>query len=369
MFIAWRDMRFARGRFALITAVVLLITLLIGLLAGLTGGLAQQNISAVQALGGERIVLAGTASGADGDAAEAEPASFSESRISADEVRTWEDARAVSGVRAVGITQFAAEHGETGSSVALLGGTADSPAGSGRAVLSSGAAEDLSASDGDTITVLGLDLRVTVMDEERWYAHTPAVYLTLEDWQEMQLRLGQPETAATALVIGSATAAEGGATAEDGIEDLERTTGTQAVTPLNALLAISSFRSEIGSLLMMAGMLFGISALVIGAFFTVWTMQRQADVAVLRALGAPASALLRDALGQSLVVLVAGVLTGIGITAALGTVISTAVPFVVTWYTTALPAALMVVLGAAGAAFALRQVTRVDPLTALGSAR
>ena len=58
MFLARRDMVFARGRFTLITAVVLLITLLIGLLSGLTGGLAQQNISAIQSLERDRIVLA-----------------------------------------------------------------------------------------------------------------------------------------------------------------------------------------------------------------------------------------------------------------------------------------------------------------------
>ena len=36
----------------------------------------------------------------------------------------------------------------------------------------------------------------------------------------------------------------------------------------------------------MVALLFGISALVIGAFFTVWTMQRSGDIAVLKALGA-----------------------------------------------------------------------------------
>ncbi|QUY61226.1 hypothetical protein [Gulosibacter molinativorax] len=45
MFVAWRDLGFARGRFALIASVVLLITLLVGFLGGLTQGLANANIS------------------------------------------------------------------------------------------------------------------------------------------------------------------------------------------------------------------------------------------------------------------------------------------------------------------------------------
>ena len=47
MFVALRDLRFARGRFVLIGSVVALITVLVGFLSGLTGGLATQNISAV----------------------------------------------------------------------------------------------------------------------------------------------------------------------------------------------------------------------------------------------------------------------------------------------------------------------------------
>ena len=47
MFVALRDLRFARGRFLLIGSVVGLITVLVGFLSGLTGGLAIQNISAV----------------------------------------------------------------------------------------------------------------------------------------------------------------------------------------------------------------------------------------------------------------------------------------------------------------------------------
>ena len=42
-----------------------------------------------------------------------------------------------------------------------------------------------------------------------------------------------------------------------------------------------TFKSEVGSLGLMIAMLFGVSALVVGAFFTVWTMQRSGDVAVL----------------------------------------------------------------------------------------
>lgn len=386
MFLAWRDMLFARGRFALITAVVLLMTLLIGLLSGLTGGLAQQNISAVQALEGDRTVIAGE--------------TFDESELSQSQVDAWEDAEAVTGVREVGILRFQidpadgdssgdaadadaddesadevptndgdaseedAEASGSGLSASLFGGTEDSPSRDGRVRLSPSAADDLAVTDGDHVTVLGIDLTVEVLDEDRWYSHTPVAYVTMDDWREMELRLGREDVAATALMVDLADSAD--AEAIDGLAD---ETSTTASGSLSSLMAIGSFRSEIGSLLMMVGMLFGISALVVGAFFTVWTMQRTGDIAVLKALGASTPALLRDALGQSLMVLIAGVGGGIALTTALGLGVSGVVPLVVTWYTTLLPAALLIVLGLAGAGFALRSVTRADPLTALGSAR
>src|SRR5699024_4800410 len=107
-------------------------------------------------------------------------------------------------------------------------------------------------------------------------------------------------------------------------------------------------RSEVGSLLLMVALLFGIAALVIGAFFTVWTMQRQGDVAVLKALGASTGSLVRDALGQALVVLVVGIGTGFAVVLAAGAVVGEALPFVVSPLTTLAPGLVMAVLGLAG---------------------
>lgn len=353
MFLARRDMVFARGRFALITSVVLLITLLIGLLSGLTGGLAQQNISAIQSLERDRMVLA-----AD---------TFDESEMTPGQLDAWKDSPEVAAVRPIGILRFQldpADSDASGLAAAILGGTEDSPQRDGHVRLSESAADDLAVADGDSVTVLGLDLIVEVLDEDRWYAHTPAAYVTHADWQEMELRLGRDDSVATALAVDLVDEAD-----QDAIDDLATQTSTTVTGTVDSLMAISSFRSEIGSLLLMVGMLFGISALVVGAFFTVWTMQRTSDIAVLKALGASTPSLLRDALGQSLVVLIAGVGSGILLTTALGLSIAGVLPFVVSWYTTALPAALLILLGLAGAAFALRSVTKADALTALGSAR
>ncbi|MCY4725575.1 ABC transporter permease [Nocardioides sp. STR2] len=188
----------------------------------------------------------------------------------------------------------------------------------------------------------------------------PVVYADLDDWRNLATPPGGQPPFATVLGVSGPdvdyTAADTDA-------------GTTSTGVLSSLAALESFKSEIGSLLLMVGMLFGISALVVGAFFTVWSIQRQPDVAVLKALGATNRMLTFDALGQAAVVLALGVTTGIAVTSLLGVAAGNALPFVLSPLTTVLPGLIMTALGLAGAAIATRSITRTDPLTALGSNR
>jgi putative ABC transport system permease protein len=363
VFLAWRELRFARGRFLLIGGVVALITLLVGFLAGLTGGLAAQNVSSVLQLPGDRLVLQQPEDGSP---------SFDTSSLDPGAVRAWQEAEGVESAVPVGIAQSRASAGdvEDPAGVALFGmpaeapGTAPSPlaeltpSDDGEVGLSEGAAEALEAHVGETVTISGEDFTVASVEEDLWYSHTPVVAMTPEAWSEASQRTGGTGEATVLAVTGDA---EWDALAEQ--------TGTAARTPLASLTALEAFTSEIGSLGLMIAMLFGISALVVGAFFTVWTMQRAGDVAVLKALGATTGSLVRDSLGQALVVLLAGIGVGLLAVLGLGSLAGQALPFVLSPLTTLAPTAVMAVLGLAGAAFALRSVTTADPLTALGSNR
>ncbi|MBF4624816.1 ABC transporter permease [Clavibacter sp. VKM Ac-2872] len=359
MFVAWRDLRFARGRFVLIGAVVALITLLVGFLAGLTGGLAAQDVSAVLGLPGDRLVLAQPDSG--------QP-SLSQSSLDDATVAAWRGTAGVTAVTPVGIAQgratvpgsdavavalFGVPHGAPASTVTGLAPSADDEVG-----LSSEAAHALHAAVGDRITIAGAAYDVASVGGDASYSHTPVVALTPAAWADADRRLGGDGDATVLAVSGSPDWAAAASV-----------TRTSASPALASLGALETFKSEIGSLALMIAMLFGVSALVVGAFFTVWTMQRAGDVAVLKALGASDASLIRDALGQALVVLVLGIGVGMAAVVGLGTLAGGALPFLLSPLTTLLPAAAMAVLGLAGAAVALRTVTHADPLTALGSNR
>lgn len=360
MFVGIRDLLFAKGRFALVTIVVALMTVLVGFLSGLTAGLANQNVAGLLNLGAQQFVFSTPASGS--------PA-FATSRLTDSVIDDWVDA-AGSGASVVplGVSQLQASHDDTTSAIAVFGAdsavdgsgaASDIPAAEGDVVLSTGAAKALDAAVGDTISVAGTSLTVTAIGRDDWYSHSPVIHVRLADWQHIQQAVGgNADTVATVLAVSGTVDTAASSVAGTTTDDL-----------VASLLATPSLRSEIGSLLLIVAMLFGITALVTGAFFTVWTIQRTPDIAVLRALGTPAGALVRDTLGQAFLILAIGIGVGIGIVAGLGALAQTALPFVLSPLTTVLPAALMMLLGLAGAGLALRTITSTDPLTALGAAR
>ncbi|MEV8338751.1 FtsX-like permease family protein [Leucobacter sp. NPDC077196] len=356
MFVAVRDLRFARGRFILIGSVVALITVLVGFLSGLTGGLATQNVSAVLELPADRIVFSAPAAGDDG-------ATFSDSAITMQQAADWAATDGVEAARPVGISQTRGESDHARAAIAVFGVEPgfdpEAPSAGGLLRLSAPAAQALDVTNGNDVTIAGTTYVVESIGGDGWYSHTPVVRMTLDDWQAYSAATGNADVYATVLAV----------TGDPDWDAADAVNSTASETTLGSLMALSAFRSEIGSLLLMIVMLFGISGLVIGAFFTVWTMQRKSDIAVLKALGASTRSLVRDALGQALIVLLLGIGIGLGLVAAFSALAGTDIPFLLSPMTTVLPGVIMIVLGLAGAAFALRSVTSADPLTALGSNR
>ncbi|MER6757343.1 ABC transporter permease [Micromonospora echinofusca] len=356
MFVAWRDLRFAKGRFALMGTVVTLMTLLVVLLSGLTAGLGRGSTSAITDLPADHLVFSAPADG--------QKLSFTESIVSREQWRRWQDVPGVSAAAPLGIATVRVDAGERSAALSVFGvppgsGLAPATLATGRAVLSRGAADALHARPGQTVSVGAHRLTVAAVAGDASHSHTPVIWTDLHDWQA--LAPGADGDAAT--VVALRTTRDADLTAAD------RELHTRTVTRTDALSAIGSYTAENGSLQLMRGMLFGISALVVGAFFTVWTIQRAPDVAVLKALGATTGHLLRDALGQALVLLLAGTAAGTALAVALGAAAAGTVPFALTAGSVLFPAAVTIALGAAGAALSIRRITSVDPLIALGSAR
>lgn len=355
MFLAIRDLWWARGRFALMAGAIALITLLVVMLSGLTEGLGRQSTSAITSLRADQVAMERPPSG--------ETRSMSTSRIIG---AALQRARKQPGVRAadpIGISSSRIIIGSTPAPATLFGIDPDSTAAptgltADSVVLSNELAKDHAVRVGQSITVNGEKLRIARVLDDASFSHLPVVWVPRTLWRQ----------------TGGPAAGEGSVLALQTTKDFDanafdKATGLVAGSRADSLSAIGSYSAENGSLTMIRGLLIAISALVIGAFFTVWTVQREGDLAVLKAIGARTSYLVRDALGQALLTLLLG--GGVGTLAALGLGVLAAgqVRVVIEVGTVLIPFALMVAVGLLGATAALRRVVTVDPMTALAGTR
>jgi len=362
MFVALRDLRHARGRFALVGVVVLLISFLVTFLGALTAGLARESTSAITELPVDHLAFAMPAP--------TDAPGFTASAVEPEQWQRWSTVPGVLSAQPVGILTTRATSPATTAAVTALGVRPASgllPGGAevakGAVVLSTGAAADLDARTGGRVTVGGRALVVSdVVDVEASFSHTPVVWVDLADWQQVAGRAADGD-GATVIALSTQGLSEADiARADDAV-------GTTTVTTSAARSAVSSFTAENMSLTIMLAFLIVISALVVGAFFTVWTISRSGDLAVLKALGASTSYLLRDALAQAAIVLVGGVALGTSAAAAAATALSGFVPVVVDPATVAVPAAGLLTLGLLGAAVSVVRIGRIDPHAALAAGR
>ena len=327
MFVGMREITSAKGRFGLIAGTVALITLLVVVLTGLTAGLGKQNTSALEALDPESVVFQ-----------DPEDISFTTSRVTARD-----------GLTPLGTSQMLMTKADGNDAAVAILSLPESTELPGGAILGTEAvaAPGLNVNEGDTVTVAGNDITVGAIGKDLAFSHSPVLWVPTEFWQQIM------RTDADGTVLLSDQSAQ------------EVDGGVSLKASFNGLPAYSS---EQGSLKLIQGFLYAIAALVIIAFLTVWTMQRTRDLAILKAIGASNGYLLKDALGQSAVLLAVGVLIG-GVAAyGLGMWMQGAAPFALSPVTAIVPPAAIWALGMVGALIATRSIVKVNPQQALGGA-
>ncbi len=376
MFLALRELTFARGRFVLMGAVVALIAILMVLLSGLSVGLVNDGVSGLKKLPVTSFAFQANVS---------KDAAFTRSLIDPAAVESWRHQPGVADASPFGnaLANARTDRGvdidlalfgvEPGSWLAPRATNGASVVDDG-SVLLSGTAREAGVRLGDVLTVApaGNTLKVAgFLDGQHTFGHVDVGYVPLRTWQEVRagVRPGEPVPARvyeeiTAVAVRAAPGATVDLLAGD------KVAGTTSLTLQQSFGASPGFTAETSTLNLIQGFLYAISALVVGAFFTVITIHRRQEVAVLRAMGASTASLLRDSLAQSLILLLLATGVGVGAGVLAGAALSgTSMPFHLDPSPIAAASAALIALGMLGAATAVLRITRVDPLTALGGNR
>ncbi|HWK28055.1 MAG TPA: FtsX-like permease family protein [Solirubrobacter sp.] len=357
MFVAVRDLRRSWRRFGLVGLVVVLVAALSTIVVGLSDGLVEQGTSGLRDLPFDHLAFEPHAQ-----------ATFSRSTLDESQLRTWERHATAS---PLGVA-FVNAAGKAGASIdiALFGVPADSflvERADARAALAgppglvlSHAFEEQGVRVGDRFQMggSGVELPVLGFTYAGSYGHVDLAFTSLATWRSINYGADpKGRFSAIALRVPGGT----------DVAAVDRLAGTDTLTKQAAYAGSPGYTAETQTMTMIRVFLLVISALIVGAFFTVLTLQRTRQVGVLKAMGASSGYVIRDGLVQIAVVVVAataaGTLAGGALIAAMS---GGAVPvrFSATSVTSA--AVTLAVAGVIGGAVTLRRITRVEPSVALG---
>jgi putative ABC transport system permease protein len=379
MFLAVRELRFARGRFTLMGVVIALIAVLVVLLSGLSSGLVNDGVSGLKSMRATAFAF---------DEGTITDNAFSRSLVDGEQLAAWRGADGVDEAEPMGVSIV---NGTTGDDEQIdltlfgiePGGFLDPSVSSGASVsdelggiVVSESLEGEGVELGTVVTLdrIGLELTVVGFTEgQATFGHVDVAYLPIDTWRLIASNTAQPgaptadQIATLDYEYSSVVAIE--APAATDLTAIDAAAGTMSMSRTEAFNASPGYEAETLTLMMIQVFLYAICALVVGAFFTVWTIQRTGEIAILRAVGASRAYLLRDSMAQAAILLVGFTAIGIGAGVGLGALMPDAMPFDLEAGPIAIASVLTIVLGLIGAAAAVLRISRVDPLTALGGQR
>ncbi len=381
-YLAFKETWHSRGRFALIALIVALITTLVLFIAALTEGLGAGNREYIEKLGGELVVYQANTE-----------LNISASRIGRSLLR---NIRRVEGVAEVG--QISTSTGtlvfddeRPPLEVSLIGVEAGSPgeppafAGRGltrnranEAVLDRNTALRRNIQVGERITLKTIqgteeefyDLTVTGISDGRQFFIQPSVFVPLLTFEKVRPQgngdAAQDELISNIVAVKVQDPSQQQFVAQrieeqvDDVEVVDRPTAYQA-TP--------GYSAQQSTLDTQRYFTLFIGVLVIGGFFQIQTLQKVAQIGMLKAVGAPNRVIAGAAITQIVSINALGVLLGTAGSLLLSLVFPVEVPIIFTGESVATAVAALLLIGPLGGLVSVWALLRVEPLTALGLAQ
>lgn len=362
MFIAIRDLRRSWNRFLLVGIVVVLVAVLTTVLGGLANGLVRDGVSGLKALPFDHMAFE-----------HGSQATFSRSTVNDATLRAY---REIPGAKAtplgVSFVNAKADNQTPDLDIALFGVESDNflvqradaraaLAGKPGLVLSSDLAhEGIKIGDRYTFTSSGTSLPVLGFTYPGSYGHVAIAYTSLATWQKLTFGAdARGRFSAIALKLPDSSAAA----------TVAKATGTEVKSKAQTFAGSPGFSAEQATMSLIRAFLLVISALVVGAFFTVLIVQRTRQVGLLKAMGASSWYVIRDGLAQMVIVVALSTLIGSAIGAGIIAAMSSgSAPVELVPSTVISGIVLLIIAGVLGSLVPLKRITSIEPAIALGAA-
>lgn len=354
MFLAWKEIRYAKLRYGLIVGIMILVGYVVFMLSGLANGLADGNRTAIDDWGASSIILS----------------EDSNKIANASQLQKTDTKRVTAKEKAgIGIYSTAVEKKSGGekTNVSIFGTASNAfvvpKVIKGRLYKANDEAivsENL-LSEGyklnQKIKVNDQTLKIVGVTKETTYTLAPVIYLNQAAFKT--LKYGSQPTGNEPI---SLIATKG----KTSIENPSGQTKLDKMTPETFIENIPGYTPEKLTLNTMIYFLFFVVTAIIGIFMYVITLQKTAIFGVMKAQGVATSYLVRSILAQAFLVGVIGVAIAVGLSVLTSLALPSAMPFAVHWTEWMLYSLILVVVAMIGGLFSMRTVTKVDPVTAIG---
>lgn len=348
MFLALREILHSKFRYVLIGFIIILIAALIFIISGLAKGLSMDNASSIIDMEADQLVIE-----------EGVEKKLTESNMSLSVQEEIAETKGVEATALLAIHRAAATINGSDQQVdvtlfttdidgmlvpsAVEGSIPKKP----HEVIVDDQLKKEGVSIGDSLTFTGQKTEYTVSGfaENQRFSHTSVVYMNNQ------------VDKVNAIAIQT-----------DGNVEKELGQEYEVLSKEEVLQGIPSYSQEQLSLNMMIIFLFVISAFVLAVFFYVITLQKKSQFGVLKALGAKTTYLVRNLVGQVVIISIICIGIAIGLTYGLSVLMPADMPFVLNTSSMLKTAALLLVVSLIGSLVSLIQVVKVDPIEAIEGA-
>lgn len=362
MFLAWKEIKYSKTRFALIIGVVVLISYLVFFLTGLAYGLAQENRTSIDKWDATGIILADESNlninmsmfpkdlMDDVDAEEKASLGIASSVIQLVE-ESDDDSK-------VNVTFFGINEGEFIAPEIIEG---DMFSDRDEVVGDLSLREEEGYEIGDELSLAGMDTTVTLVGftDNSKFNVAPVLYTNHETYQHIRASgFGEREDEIiSAIVVRNE---------EDNVGDISTGTDDLELYEINEFISnLPGYNAQVLTFGLMIGFLVLIAAMIIGIFIYVLTLQKSSMLGVMKAQGISSKYIGKSVVGQTFLLSAIGVLTGLALTLGTGLALPNAVPFQNNGLFFVSITTLLIVVALLGAFFSVRTVVKIDPLEAI----
>lgn len=349
MFLAIKEIKHEKLRYALITGMIMLVSYLVFILSGLSSGLQTLNSAAIDSWGAKSIVL-----NQDSEL------NLRQSVLLSGDVDRATSAGGAKLVQFGGLVKDTAGHKESTQVIGLdknefifkqLNIISGHQLANDRQVVVSDSLQVDGFKLGDTITIANADTKYTIVGftNNANLNIAPVVYTTLATAQALA---GRP-------IINGVVFK----TAHPNITHLKTSKNYQITEFINALPGNSAQTMTFN---FMIGFLLVIILIVITIFLYILTIQKLPNFGVMKAQGIATKYLVKNTLIQSVIVTVVGVGLAVILTMITALILPAQVPIRISAIYVGTTAGLIIIMAMLGALIPIREIIKVDPYKMIG---